>query len=69
MKYRIIQNTYENEEVGFIVQTRKSSNVSWVQDLGRIFDKEKDAEDWILAQIEDKKSKVVVSYVILSEYE
>jgi hypothetical protein len=68
MKYRIVQNTYENLEVGFIIQVRRSSNVSWVQESGRIFDKEKDAEDWILAQIDAALGKNVVSFVILGEY-
>jgi hypothetical protein len=69
MKYRIIQNTYENAEIGFIIQVRRSSNVGWVQESGRIFDKEKDAEDWILAQIDAEQGKNVISYIILSEYE
>ena len=69
MKYRIVENTYENLSIRFVIETQRFTNSSWTQESGRTFEKEKDAEDWILATIDKDKSETVISSKILGEYE
>jgi hypothetical protein len=69
MKYRIVMNTYENLEIWYLIERQASTNTEWSSNGSVRYDKEKDAEDVILATIENSKGKVITSSVILQEYE
>ena len=64
MQYRIIEYTYETGKINYKVDTRAATNQEW-QENSSSFDKEKDAEDWILARLAAVKDKIVTNRVVL----
>ena len=64
MQYRIIEYTYESGKINYKVATRAATNQEWVEG-NTTFDKEKDAEDWILGRIAAEKDKIVTGRIVL----
>ena len=70
MKFRILENTYEDLSIGYMIEIQKASNEDWKLYSSRKYEKQKDAEDVILAILAVDESNTLVSSIILPmEYE
>ena len=65
MRYRIIEYTYVDLSLGYTVEFQKATNQAWKEDSKK-YDKQKDAEDWILAKLAAVDASTVVTRVVLA---
>ena len=69
MRYRIVEYTYVDLSLGYRVEIQEATNQAWKED-SKLYDKQKDAEDWILAKLAAVDASTVVTRVVLpTEYE
>ena len=69
MKYRIIEYTYADNSLDYKIEIQVATNEDWKEE-SKSYEKEKDAEDWILAKIAAVSAGTVIHRVVLpTEYE